>query len=586
MNGSTSLPSAQFRAPLRRSLNRALGVILGCFIVLIGLLLLAVPIDQPGVSGLVIFPIASLVNVVVALFAWHGRPTSLIGPLMLLSAAAMLLAALGNSEQRLLSLLGVLFATLPLATLIHLLLAFPTGRVKSAPERVVIVAGYFTATALQLPEVLWGLESPSLFDSSTQRASLGALVQAAAGAVTFAATLLLFARRLRYATPTERRVLAPLYVFGMVAILTLLAASQLMPRLFGWSSEATAYLQLSVLTVVPIAVAVAALYGGVARTTELEEAGEWLAQIAAERAGIQTVLSRVLGDPSLELWYWDAKASRYLDSQGARIDVLLLDHRRHLQSVELDGQRIGALVYDPALIPEIESVQTASRAVALALDRERLTALLQANRADLQQSRERLVEAADAERRRIARDLHDGLQAELVLLGIQAQRLARNAHDNPEVADRALQLRRSIDRSAAGLRDLVHAVMPASLVQRGLAAATEDLADRMPIPVYLHVDVDEQILRPAVEGTVYFVIAEALANVVKHAQAQSVSVRIECRGGVLYLTVSDDGRGGAQPGPGLGLTGMRERLSVLGGALDVQSPVGRGTVVRAEVPYE
>ena len=81
-------------------------------------------------------------------------------------------------------------------------------------------------------------------------------------------------------------------------------------------------------------------------------------------------------------------------------------------------------------------------------------------------------------------------------------------------------------------------------------------------------------------------IAEALANVVKHAQAQSVSVRIECRGGVLYLTVSDDGRGGAQPGPGLGLTGMRERLSVLGGALDVQSPVGRGTVVRAEVPYE
>lgn len=574
----------QHRAPLRRSLRRALLTVFCCASLILVLLVFAIPPNGPAGPGLLIFPVAVLIHVLVGLLAWDGRPTSLMGPLIMLSAAAMLLAGLGNATNEVFAAIGAVFATLPLATLIHLLLAFPTGRLRSTAERVVVGAGYVTATLLQLPTSVWGPEPAIGLSPNPALAEFGGVAQSVVGASAFAATIALLTKRIRRASPSERRVLAPLHVFGVTSIVLLLAASHLLPTLLGWSAEAAGYFQLTILTLVPVAVAVAALRGGIARTTELEELGAWLTHITAEREGVAAVLAGALGDPLLELWFWDPHTERYLDAAGDPVDAASADPRRSVEPVELDGRRIGALIYDPALVPEVESVQTASRVVALALDRERLTALLRASRADLQRSRERLVEVADAERRRIAQNLHDGLQAELVLLGIEAQQLAHTANADRPLFERATKLRQSIDLSAAGLRELVHDVMPASLMQRGLSAAAEDLVDRMPIPITVNLRVADLDLPAAVESTVYFVLAEALANVVKHSGAVSGTVRIEHAGTTLQLEVSDDGRGGAMLGAGSGLTGMAERIDVLGGVLEVRSPFGAGTRIRAEVP--
>ena len=156
-------------------------------------------------------------------------------------------------------------------------------------------------------------------------------------------------------------------------------------------------------------------------------------------------------------------------------------------------------------------VRAAGQVLALAVEAERLTAQLRAGEAELRRSRARIVEASDAERRRVARNLHDGLQVQLVLLALDAQQLAKDPDATTAMSEAAAALRAGIDAAAAELRSFVHAVMPAGLIERGLAAAVEDLADRMPIRTRLHthgLSAAESRLPAAVESTAYFVVAE------------------------------------------------------------------------------
>ena len=230
-----------------------------------------------------------------------------------------------------------------------------------------------------------------------------------------------------------------------------------------------------------------------------------------------------------------------------------------------------------------ELVRSAGRVAAIAIDNERLTAELIANQVALRLSRARIVEAGDRERRRIAQNLHDGIQVELVLLAIGAQEL-RHAGSAADLDVAATQLRNGIDDAANHLRELVHAVMPAGLIERGLTAAVEDLVDRMPLPTNLVVIDVEEPLSPTVGSTAYFVVAEALANAVKHAGATTLSVRLERTGSQLLIEVADDGVGGAAPGAGTGLRGLLDRVDVLGGQLAINSPPGHGTHLVAELP--
>jgi signal transduction histidine kinase len=217
------------------------------------------------------------------------------------------------------------------------------------------------------------------------------------------------------------------------------------------------------------------------------------------------------------------------------------------------------------------------------VERERLTAELLASQEALQESRARLVEAADRERRRIAQDLHDGLQPTLVLLALDAQRLAFQPGTPAATAADATKLRERIDAAAGELRELVHAIMPAPLIELGLAAAARDLADRMPVPVDLDLRLDGALPRP-IATTAYFVLAEGLANALRHAMPTSVAVRLSSHAALLTVEVTDDGVGGAAPGSGLGLRGLIDRVEAVGGRLVVDSPAGHGTRITAQLP--
>lgn len=215
---------------------------------------------------------------------------------------------------------------------------------------------------------------------------------------------------------------------------------------------------------------------------------------------------------------------------------------------------------------------------------ERGAAIERARAEELERSRIRIVEAADAERRRIGRDLHDGAQQRLMNVALQVrQALAAIDGERPEAAREDLagaldELRATL----AELRELAAGIHPSILTNRGLAAAVDGLTGRMPLPV--RATVPEVRWPPAIEATAYFVIAEALANVTKHAGASLARVDVRERDGRLLVEVGDDGRGGADLGAGRGLQGLADRVAALGGSLAIEPGEAGGTVVRAALP--
>jgi PAS domain S-box-containing protein len=204
-------------------------------------------------------------------------------------------------------------------------------------------------------------------------------------------------------------------------------------------------------------------------------------------------------------------------------------------------------------------------------------------RAELAASRARIVAAGDAERRRLERNLHDGAQQQLVTLSL-ALRMARSKLD--EAGEAAAMLEDASDqlmRALAELRELARGIHPAILTDQGLAAALEALAGRAPLPVDLSIEAPHEIPEQ-IEATVYYVVAEALTNTAKYANATRVRVRVECDGGRLTVKVADDGRGGADRKLGSGLSGLGDRVSALGGHLRIVSPAGSGTTITADLP--
>jgi signal transduction histidine kinase len=205
-------------------------------------------------------------------------------------------------------------------------------------------------------------------------------------------------------------------------------------------------------------------------------------------------------------------------------------------------------------------------------------------RNELAASRARLVEAADEARRQIERDLHDGAQQRLVVTALELSRLDRQLDRDPQAA-RAM-LTRAREQLASGLselRDLARGIHPTVLTERGLEAALAALAQRAPLPVELCVAVPDR-LDPTIEAAAYFLVSEALTNIAKHAQADRVTVDIAATDGTLEVTIADDGAGGADPANGSGLRGLVDRVTAIGGRLDVSSPSGQGTRLSARLP--
>jgi signal transduction histidine kinase len=216
----------------------------------------------------------------------------------------------------------------------------------------------------------------------------------------------------------------------------------------------------------------------------------------------------------------------------------------------------------------------------------RLDADLRARVVELRASRARLVEAGDTERRRLERNLHDGAQARLVgvalLLGHARRRVAADPEETATLLDRAMV---ELKASLAELRELARGIHPAVLTERGLAPALHALASRAPLPVAVETDGDQRLPAP-VEVAAYFVVAEALANVAKYAQATEATVAVRRVNGCVTVEVADDGIGGADAAQGSGLLGLGDRVGALDGTLSLESPAGRGTRLRVEIPCE
>jgi signal transduction histidine kinase len=209
---------------------------------------------------------------------------------------------------------------------------------------------------------------------------------------------------------------------------------------------------------------------------------------------------------------------------------------------------------------------------------------LTAQAAALRVSRDHAVDAATAERHRIERALHDGAQARLVSVAMQLGMAKGKLEVNPEAGRELVETAHVEAKQAiAELRDLARGIYPAVLADRGLDAALSDLARRCPVPVQVTIEPVGR-LPVAVEETAYFVIAEALTNLAKHASATHASLSITRAGEALAVEVTDDGAGGAEPSPGSGLAGLSDRVAGLGGSLQVSSPAGGPTTLRAELP--
>jgi signal transduction histidine kinase len=315
---------------------------------------------------------------------------------------------------------------------------------------------------------------------------------------------------------------------------------------------------------------------------------ELISRVGSGDAGggrLRDLLADALEDPTLELAYWLPERSMYVADDGHEVRLPERGEARSVTEVAREGQRVAAIVHDPALDDSPELVRGAGAAVALALENERLAADLRARVEELRSSRERLVRAGLDERRRLERDLHDGAQQRLVslrlALGIARERAEADPAGARTLVEGALE---ELDRALADLRELARGIHPAVLTDHGLEPALSALADRAPLPVHVEAGDALERLPGAVESAAYFTVAEALTNVAKYARAHEASVMVVRRNGHALIEVRDDGIGGADPARGSGLSGLADRVAALGGRLEVDSPAGGGTLVRAEIP--
>ena len=301
---------------------------------------------------------------------------------------------------------------------------------------------------------------------------------------------------------------------------------------------------------------------------------------------IRDALAEALHDPTLEVVFWLPERGEYVDADGRGVDLPQDESHRAATRLDHDNEPLAALIHDPTLRDEPELIDAAAAAARLALENARLQAEVQAQLAKVKESRARIVAAGDEQRRRIERDLHDGAQQRLVALALELKSAERRLEGraDPDVERLLASAAEEVQVAVEELRQLAGGIHPGILTQGGLAVALAALASKAPLPVSVDAELDR--LEPELEATAYFVAAEGLTNVTKHAHASSASLRACVDKGKLVIEVADDGVGGAAPNGGTGLRGLADRVEAQGGQLRIESPSRGGTRIIGEIPCE
>ena len=521
--------------------------------------------------------------VLCGLIAWSRRPASRFGPLMVAAGVANFLTGLSWTTSDVPFTIGQSFDLIPPVLFLHVFLAYPSGRLRSRSERILVAAAYGTAIVLQLVRMALGGFGPhNLIEVSPDPgAGLAVLrVQLVAVSVFCLCGLgILVARRVREGRPLRRSLalLTDAFALGLVMIPFLLVSAAFggpMVAEIRWATFLT-------LGLAPVAFLIGLLHDRLVRSS----VGDLFVELREDPvpADVRDALARALRDPSLTLGFWLPEYGTFADLDGRPLKLPEGDAKRAMTLIDRDGAHVAVLLHDPALDDERELLAAVTAAAGIALENGRLHAALRARLEELKGSRARMVDAGQRERKRLERDLHDGAQQRLIALSLELGLLEDGLQTDPGTQKRLDQARREIAKSLEELRAVARGIHPAVVSGHGLEVALEQLAARAPVPVRLRVTIGSRLPEP-LEVAAFYLVSEGLVNIAKHAHALTASVDVERINGNVVIEVLDDGVGGADSERGSGLRGMADRVEALDGRLQVWTPRGGGTRLRAEMP--
>jgi signal transduction histidine kinase len=530
----------------------------------------------------------------VGIFSWWRRPGGRLGPLLIVVGSVYAMSSLNASAEPVAFTAGMGIFAVYIVLLSFVYLSFPSGWLETRLEwRLVAALGLVTvllwipilAIADTLPTggpfANCGDDCPpNGLQVVEARASIGRALDHGyqlLSAAVLVGIAVLIVRKARSPVRLRRRAHGPLAVAFVGLIAGYLLYQAVAPSQPG-TEEAFRIVLATASLAAPAAILLGQIWGSVSVATGLGQISLEAGREPLNPRRMQALIGEALGDPTLRLALWRRERTEYVDVEEEPI-VLPTDQRsRGVTLVERDGVPLAALIHAPDLDVDPEVVDALAATSLLLLENTRLVQELRASRA-------RIVDAADNERLRLERDLHDGAQQRLLAIEIKLS-LVRKRIADEEVARLLDEVGQDAVTAHHELLELAHGIYPTVLRERGLADALRAVSTTAALPVGVR---DEGVGRcsPTIEAAVYFCCLEAIQNASKHAGSGArVSVILGRHRGAIDFEVSDDGGGigRSEASSGMGLTSMRDRIGAVGGELDIVSSPEVGTTVRGSIP--
>jgi signal transduction histidine kinase len=517
--------------------------------------------------------------------AWYLQPRSRIGPWLVVLGLTSHLANPFELSVRpetpgyaVLIVIGVYLCWVQFLVAGLVLLTYPTGRLTGRLDRRLVAVGVLLVVPSGTARLLTLSADPALCDSACVASPIPAVADrmlylelrqicfAAWVVLALAVVGLMIVRACRATARAGRGLRFTLVLFALSA--ALLAAELRQSAAVGGASAAGTPVRYALHWVAVVALPGMFLLGLLRQRLAFASIGTLADRLSRLAPGeVENALREGLRDPTL----------RVLSPEPA-----VADAGPDTVVTPVGDPPLALVVHDRMLLQDPELLNSALGAARLALENARLRTAVEAGLGELRAAQRRVVTSADAERRQLERDLHDGAQQRFLGVGVALGMLASRLESQPE-QELVATLRRDLGTAIQELRELAHGVRPAVLSEAGLVPAVRDLAARSGLPVTLRLGQVER-LPAVVEGTAYFVISEALQNVRKHACGAAALVRMELLEDRLRVDVIDEGPGAADPAAGTGLIGLADRVASLGGRFQLHSPRGDGTRIHVELP--
>ncbi len=541
----------------------------------------------------------------VALYACRRPAHARFGRLLLVVGGLCFLASMSTSSSPFLHSVGRVCGWLAETGLVYAVLAFPSGRLRARGDRMLVAASVAIVAALFLPSalVVERYPAPSPWSScihacphnafmivGSQPAFIGGFLdpfREVLTAIVFVVVAARLAGRIRDADSLLRRTLAPVLVVAIARLLACVAmfvARRVDPA--SPVTEAAAWTVAFMLPALAAAFVIGLLRWHLFVVAGVRTVNARLREMPGPEP-VRELLASAFDDSGLQIASWSGRRHRWLDVTGQPLDAPGPESGRCLTEVRDGHRRAVAIVHDEALAEDSAFVDAAATAAYVAFASDRVAARTSGLVRELRVSRARILAAADGERRRIERDLHDGAQQRLVALCIHLELAAEKAQgEHPAEAAELRELISEVEQALEEIRSLTRGIYPSLLLEQGLVAAVQSAARRSPVPATVEVaglgEYPDEITT-----AVYFCCVEALQNVAKHApEAGSVHIVLREAGSELCFSISDDGPGqiDASARVGAGLLNMRDRVTTVDGQLTIRSSPGQGTRVSGRIP--